>query len=189
MAAAADHLVEQLALGAVPGGDALTQVAVEPPEVRLDLAEVGQQRARRLGELLVAVPRATVGSRTVNVPARDGGDLLVDLPAPTLQVPPTRARASVSEPNTSWRSSSKTVLSRDSVPTNDRSRSAVHPGHRLLDCRGGVVMRFVGAGRVVLAQPAGLGRRPVVQVGLRRLRVGALAEAFVEREQFVVESC
>ena len=44
--APADDLVEQLTFGAVPGCDALAQVAIQPPEIRLDLAEVGQQRAR-----------------------------------------------------------------------------------------------------------------------------------------------
>ena len=49
-------------------------------------------------------------------------------------------------------------------------------------------MRFVGACRIELAEPAGLGCGPVFQVGLGRLRVSAVAQALVEGEQFVVEA-
>lgn len=49
---------EQLALRAAPG-DLLAELTIELPEVALDLAEVREQAARGLRELLVAVPLGT----------------------------------------------------------------------------------------------------------------------------------
>ncbi len=98
-----------------------------------------------------------------------------------------RACGSASVPKTICRSSSKIVFSRDSVPTNSRSPSPRTHCQRLLDRRGGIEVRLVGALGVVLAQPAGLWARPVVEVGPGLLREAARGP-LVQREQFVIQA-
>ena len=55
-AAAVDELGQQLALAALPRGDAFARRAVQSAEVLLHLPEVGKQLAGGGGELLVALP-------------------------------------------------------------------------------------------------------------------------------------
>ena len=79
---AAEHLVEQFALGAGPRRHPLPQVPVERPEVGLHLAEVRQQLPGGRGELLVPVAQRRAVEH-LDLAIRRPGDLLVDLgPAP-----------------------------------------------------------------------------------------------------------
>lgn len=55
--AAAQHLIQQFTLGPVPSRDLAAQIAVQIPEIRLDLTEVGQKPMRRIGHLLITVPQ------------------------------------------------------------------------------------------------------------------------------------
>ena len=116
---AAEHVVEQLALAAVPAGDLLPELPVQLAEVLLHLAEVSEQLPGGRGELLVAVAHRALVEQ-VNLARLDAGDLLVEgLPlAPQLGEP---LPGSVSVPKTICRSKSKITFSRDSVPTNSRS--------------------------------------------------------------------
>jgi len=78
--AVAEHLVEQLALGAAPPRDGLAHLPVERSELHLHLAEVGEQLAGHRGELLVAVP---LGGRVEHVDLarlRPGDDLVESCP-------------------------------------------------------------------------------------------------------------
>ena len=90
----AQHLVEQLALGAGPAGDLLAQPPVERPEVLLDLAEVGQQLAGVAGELLVAVALAD-GVEQLDLAPLGPGDLGVELGPPPAQLDQPALRVGV----------------------------------------------------------------------------------------------
>ena len=75
---AAEDVIEQFALAAVPAGDLLAQLPVQLPEVLLHLAEVSEQLPGGRGELLVAVAdRASV--EQVELAGLDPGDLVVYL--------------------------------------------------------------------------------------------------------------
>ena len=83
--ALAHDLVEQRALGAFPQRDLLAHLAVELAEVVLHLAEVGQQLARQLLELLEAVlDRRVVQQR--HVARQHAGDLGIQLVALLAQI-------------------------------------------------------------------------------------------------------
>ena len=165
--AAADEVGEQLALGAVPGGDPLAGGAVEAPEVLLDLAEVGQQLAGGGRELLVAVAHAG-GFEQRQFAGLDGGDLRVDLVAAATQVGQPALGVGVGAVHDLPQQLDRGVqpgLGRDEGAGLER----LHPPVGLLEGRGDLVVDLVVAGRVEAAQVAGVGRRPVLQVGARRL--------------------
>ena len=78
---AAEHVVQQFALAAVPAGDLLPELPVELAEVLLHLAEVGEQLPCGARELLVAVAHRSLVEHG-QLARLDPGDLLVDgLPA------------------------------------------------------------------------------------------------------------
>ena len=83
--AVADEGGEQLALGALPGGDPLTGGPIECPEVLLDLAEVGQQLAGGAGEELVALAEPGTVEHP-HLAGLDLGDLAVGLLATAAQL-------------------------------------------------------------------------------------------------------
>ena len=147
----------------LPAGDLLAQLPVELAEVLLHLAEVrpaAPARSRRTA----GSGRAALTRRAGHLAGLDPGDLLVEL---------RRCR----------RSSSSRYLrvrlgAEDHLPEQVEDRvqprlgadelarlQAPDPLQRLLDRGRGVVVRLVGALGVVLAQPADLRGRPVVQVG------------------------
>jgi hypothetical protein len=119
--AIAEHLVEQLALGAGPARDPLAQLPVESPEVGLDLAEVGEQPAGRVGELLVAV--ALSGRVEDAMLPRSTSAISTSISCLRHRNSASRTSGSSSAPYAICRSSSKSVFSRDSVPMNDRASS------------------------------------------------------------------
>ncbi len=165
MAAVADYFVQELPLGAVPGRDALAQVAVQPAEVGLNLTEVGEQRPRRLGELLVAVPlRGGVEHR--EIAAFDCRNLQVDVVASALQLRQPRAGVGFRAEHQLAQQLEDGVQPRLGADKGPVAQGP-DPRHGPLDRRGGVVVRFVGALRVELAQPTRFGRGPIVEVGLR----------------------
>ena len=182
---AAEYVVEELALAAVPAGDLLPQLPVQLPEVLLDLAEVGQQFPRGRRELLVAVahPARVEHAEVARLDARD---LVVQLlPAPGQLLDP-RLRVGLGAEDDLPQQLEDRVqpgLGADELAVAERA----HPLQRLLDRRGGIEVRLVGALGVVLAQPAGLRARPVVEVSPGLLREAARG-SLVQREQLVVQA-
>ena len=182
---AAEDVVEQFPLAALPAGDPLPQLPVELAEVLLDLAEVGEQLPRGHRELLVAVADAARVEHG-RLARLDAGDLVLEraLLAPQLLDLGRRVR----------------LGAEDDLPEQVEDRvqprlradevaflQAAHPLQRPLHRRGRVEVRLVAALGVVLAQPARLRRGPVVQV-----RPGGLGKAvrhpLVARVKLVIEA-
>ena len=80
-----EYLVEQLALRAGPGGDLLTELTVEKPEVLLHLTEVSKELAGGTGELLITISLTDLIEH-VDVAAFCTGDLLIELRSLLLQL-------------------------------------------------------------------------------------------------------
>ena len=183
--AGADDLLEELALGAVPAGDALAHVPVEGAEVGLDLAEVGEELGGHGGELLVAVALGG-GVEDGDAALADLGDLGVDLGAAGLELGEPDSRVGLGaagELAQELEDGVEAGLGADEGPPGERG----DPPDSLLDrgCR--VVVRLVRAGPVVLAQPAGVAVRPRIEVGLRVARVGRGVGIGIEDVELVVQ--
>ena len=163
---AAEHVVQQLALAAVPASDLLAELPVQLAEVLLHLAEVRQQLPRGTRELLVAVAHRGLVEHG-HIARLDAGYLLVEvLPLPAQlrkPLPGIRLGAEDDLPQ-QFEDHLQPRLGADELAL----AQALHPLQRLLDRGSGIVVRLVGAVGIVLAKPAGPGSRPVVEVGLRR---------------------
>ena len=182
---AAEHVVKQLALAAVPARDLLPQLPVQLPEVLLHLAEVGQQLPRGRRELLVAVAHPGRVEHA-EVAGLDPRDLVVQLlPAPGQLLDPRLRIGLGAEDDLPQQLEDRVQpgLGADELALAEPA----HPLQSLLDRRGGIEVRLVGALGVVLAQPAGLRACPVIQIGPGLLGEAA-GGAFVQREQLVVQA-
>ena len=183
--ALAHDLLEQRALAALPQRDALAHAAVELAEVVLDLAEVGEQLARALHELLEAVlDRGVVEQR--DVAGEHARHLGVDLVALALQLgdaPRGVGFAALAHLLEQREEGEQARLGADELALAQLRQ----PGERLLGGRGEVELGLVGAGLVVLAQPGLVGRGPVVEVVDRRLGEGVLAAREAQRVELVLQ--
>ena len=182
---AAEDVVEQFSLAALPARDPLPQLPVELAEVLLDLAEVGEQLPCGRGELLVAVADAALVEHG-RLARLDAGDLVLKraLLAPQLLDLGHRIRLGAED--------DLAEQVEDRVQPGLRADEvallqAAHPLQRPLHRRGRVEVRLVTALGVVLAQPARLRRGPVVQV-----RPGGLGKAvrcpLIARVELVIEA-
>ena len=157
---AAEHVVQQFALAAVPAGDLLAELAVQLAEVLLHLAEVSQQLPRGRGELLVAVAHRALVEQ-VELARPDPGDLVVDFLALPPQLGDPLLRVGLGAEDDLPQQFDDRVEPRLGADELALAQAA-HPLQRLLDGGSDVDVGFVGAFWVILAQPAGLWRRPVV---------------------------
>ncbi len=171
---------------AVPARHLLPERPVETPEVLLHLTHVRQQAERRVDELLEPVAdRRRLHQR--HLAALQRGDLCVELCPPPQQLGETDVPVgldAVRDLPEQLHGGGQSRLGADEGATGQRPDE----GHGLLQRRGGLDVRFLRPRRVVLAQPARLGGSPVVHVGPRRSREGALAEPLVEGVEGVVEA-
>lgn len=168
--AAGHELVEQRALAAIPAGDALARRAVEAAEVLLHLTEVGEQLPCRRREQLVPIPhRGLVEQFGPTLSQRR--DLLVDRSPTALQLGDPSVGISLAAPHDLTQQLDSRVEPR--LGADERALlQRFHPPVRLLDRGHRVVVHLVGVDGVELAQPSACRVRPVVEVGLRRARVG-----------------
>ena len=186
---AAEHVVQQLALAAMPAGDLLPELTVELAEVLLHLAEVGEQLPCGARELLVAVAHRGLVKHG-QLTGLDPGDLPVDgLPLAAQLGQPFRGIGLGAEDDLPQQ------FDDDLQPRFGAHElalaQALQPLQRFLDRGCGIVVRLVGAVGVILAQPASPGSRPVVEVGPGRFGEPGSTPCtvlLVQRVQLVVQA-
>ena len=162
---AAEHVIEELALAALPPGDLLPQLPVQ------------SRSSPRPGGSPTAAPmrsRRAAGTGRGRHWRPAGGHLPASARS-RLRSPAAAGRALRSAPGVGLgavhdlpqqlENGVQPRLGADELALAQRT----HPRQCLLHGGGGVEVRLVSAVRVVLAQPAGFGAGPVVEVGLRQL--------------------
>jgi len=151
----------------------------------LDFAEVGKQFARALHELLEAVLDRGIVEQW-DVAGEHARHLGIDLVALALQLgdaPRGVGLAALAHLLEQRKEGEQARLGADELALAQLRQ----PGERLLGGRGEVELGLVGAGLVVLAQPALVGPGPVVEVVDRRLGEGVLAARQPQRVELVLQ--
>jgi hypothetical protein len=178
-------LFEQRTLGAVPQRDALAHLAIEETEVVLHLAEIGEQLAGHLEELLEPVFEGGVGQHG-NVAVFDPGDVRIDLFTPLGQLGNACIRIGLGALAHLPQEFEQGQQARFR-PHEGALGQARQPGNRLFGGGGQIEMGFVRSGGIKLAQPPFFVVRPVVEVLLGRFGECVIPQALPQGEQFILQ--
>ena len=151
---------QELALGAVPGGDLLADLAVQLPEVLFDLAEIREEVLGQGGQLLEMV-QCFGACHDAYVAVPDPLHLGVDPIALPLQFGEPHLGIGLrllDQPLQDGKDAGEPGLGGHEVA----STQALHPADNVFRGRGEIVAGLVLALDVVLPQPGPFGRGPVV---------------------------
>ena len=178
-------VVEQFVLRPSPERDAFAHLAIQGPEILLDLAEVGQQVARHLHELLEAVPNLGLVQHR-QFPGLDPFDLGLNICLAPTQVGDALFGIGLGTGLDLFQKvyqCQQARLRADEFPLREGSE----PGDRLLGGGRQVVVGLVRVRRVKLAEPFLCGVSPLVEVLDCRLGELLRAESLAELEHLVLQ--
>ena len=183
--ALAHDLLQQRALGPVPQRDTLAHPAVQSAKVLLHLPKISEQLTRQASELLEPLFHGRVVQQA-DVTALHAHNFCVNLVAALAQLGQTgihiglAAHAHLLE---QLKQGQQARLGADKRTLTQTQQ----PRQGALGSRRQIKMRFVRARRVVLAQPTFVIGGPVIEVLVRGLGVGAVAQAFTQAKQGVLQ--